>query len=137
MNKDTLICCIEFYQFSTDRMRLRSRNAHRRREKKCICRCPRAHFSNTYGAKRGFLGRGRRYMHGPSGEGECTVGTEGRVYLGDRRDTRSSKHGCNRRPSGSVAGFRGYRPCRRPLSGTEIIDFSLKIIDLGGGGGEV
>ena len=33
MNKDTLICCIEFYQFSTDRMRLRSRNAHRRTEK--------------------------------------------------------------------------------------------------------
>ena len=82
MNKDTLICCIEFYQFSTDRMRLRSRNAHRRTEKNCICRCPRAHFSNTYGAKRGFLGRGRRYMHGPSGEGECTVGTEGRVYKG-------------------------------------------------------
>ena len=45
---------IDFYQFSTDRMRLRSRNAHRRTEKNCICRCPRAHFSNTYGARQGF-----------------------------------------------------------------------------------
>ena len=33
MNKDTLTCCIGFYQFGTDRMRLRSRNAHRRTKK--------------------------------------------------------------------------------------------------------
>ena len=44
-------------------------------------------------------------MHGPSGEGECTVGTEGKVYKGTV-GTLGRNHTVNRRPSGSVAGFK-------------------------------
>ena len=58
--------------------------------------------------------RGRLYGRGPSGEGECTVGTEGRVYKGTE-GTLGRNHTVNRRPSGSVAGSRRFAHPAGPL----------------------